>query len=129
MRVSLAVRTVALLAAAVGAGVGCGGSTEPNTRESWVADLVTAGRVLSMTFPTASASFTGTGSLSTLLVPGSEALTLSGARRADTLDIVFNRTTGGQFRFIGRYVGGGIGISGTLNGSEFTNTSASFRKQ
>jgi len=107
----------------------CGGPSEPIRAERWTADLVATRQVLSMTFQQSSSSVSGTGTLTALLVPGAaDALTLAGTRRADTLDITFSRAGGDHFRFLGWYVAKGAGITGSLDGGEFTRTSVSFRR-
>jgi hypothetical protein len=110
--------------------IGCGGSTEPPRRESWVADNLTPNRyTMYLAFASDAPTFTGTGSLQALLVPGgAEALTLTGSRRADTLDLLITRAGGGQLRFLGWYVAQGAGLGGHLDGGEFAHVGAVFRR-
>ncbi len=108
----------------------CQNSTRPTEAQSWSADITATRQVLFMTLTIKASSVSGTGTLSSLLSPGTaDALTLVGTRHADTLDITFSRTSGDRFRLIGHYVGSGVGLTGSLTGGEFSNTSISFRSR
>ena len=129
VRIRFASRLAWLLGAGMSTSLGCGRSTDVTLRESWVADNLTSSRYTLYLAFVSSATFTGTGSLQAILVPGSaDALSLAGTRRADTLDILITRASGGQVRFIGWYVAKGNGLSGHLDGGEFTHTGAVFRR-
>jgi hypothetical protein len=107
----------------------CGSPQAPSGVESWTADLAASNRTLSMTF-TSLPSFSGSGRMVPLNLPVTfEELTLTGSRLVDSLTITFQRLSGSQFQFAGRYVANGSAISGTLNGDEFVNLGVSFRRR
>ena len=108
----------------------CQNTMQTTDAQSWSADIVATRQVLFMTLTFKASSVSGTGNLSSLLSPGTvDALTLVGTRNADTLDIAFSRVSGDRFRLIGHYVGSGVGLTGSLSGGQFSNTSVSFRSQ
>ena len=105
----------------------CDDSTDPNGIERWVADLTTTRQVLFMTLERSGSEVTGTASLASLTNPGSEPLTLTGTRLADSLRITYRRQGGDPFTFSGRYVGPGLG--GVLHGAEFVQLAVAFRSR
>lgn len=122
--------TALVLLALAGLASACEGALSPNPHEAWAADLRGTGQVLFIEFTPRGDQLEGTGHLAEVLGIGDgEALVLTGHRRADTLDLLFARPLGGTYRFIGWYVQRGLGISGTLNGGAFAETTIVFRRQ
>jgi hypothetical protein len=103
------------------------GSTVPHSGERWVADLATSRQVLFMDLTRRGSDVTGTGTLGDLTNPGSEPLTLTGMRTADSLTITFRRQTAELFPFNGRYAG--VGIMGVLDGAVFVQLAVAFRRR
>jgi hypothetical protein len=100
------------------------------TSESWGGDIGSTGVMMMMTIAHRGTSVSGSGGFTALLVPGSaQSYTISGARRADTLDLLFKRT-GEEVRFVGHYNGPSrVGLSGTISGGDYSGTTIFLRKQ
>jgi hypothetical protein len=97
--------------------------------EAWAADLVASRQVLFLNLLRSGSTVSGSATLSGLLEPGvSDRLSVTGANRGDSLDIIMSKTGGGQYRLMAIYGGNRARLSGTLNGGEFTNLAVSFRK-
>lgn len=119
----------ALVVALVASAISCEPTTGPNPYEAWSADLTGSAQVLFMGFARRGEAVTGNAELSDLLAAGpGERMSLSGTRRGDSLDIAFRRPFGGSYRFVGRYVAGGAGLTGTLDGGAFVQVAVNFRR-
>jgi hypothetical protein len=90
-----------------------------------VADLASSRQVLFMQLTRDGTTIRGSGTLASLTNPGSETLTLSGVRNADSLRITYGRASAEPFRFAGRYAG--PGLEGVLDGGEFVQVRVAFR--
>ena len=115
---------------------------EEVTSESWVGDVGTTNMMMMMTIAHRGTSVSGSGGFTALLVPGGVmSYTISGARRADTVDVVLKRA-GEQVRFVGRYSystgpltglcaknRGDCMLTGTLLGGDYSGTTVVLRKQ
>jgi len=103
---------------------------EEVTSESWVGDVGTTNMMMMMTIAHRGTTVSGSGGFTALLVPGSaQSYTISGMRRADTLDILLKRS-GEQVHFVGRYSGASRqGLTGTLAGGDYYGTTVVLRRQ
>ena len=100
------------------------------TSESWGGEVGSTGVVMTMTIAHRGMNLSGSGGFTALLVPGSaQAYTISGTRRADTLDLLFKRT-GEEVRFVGHYNGPSrVVLSGVIAGGDYSGTTIYLRKQ
>jgi hypothetical protein len=99
-----------------------------NTREIWAADLPNE-ILLIMTLHFQDGEVTGTGLLAPLGMTGGDALTITGTRRADTLDLHYQRGQGDPMRFQGWYIRNKAALDGILDGGEFVQRPVSFRRR
>jgi len=111
----------------------CTGTTEIEevTSERWVGDVGTTNMMMLMTIAHRGTSVSGSGGFTAVLVPGStQSYTITGMRRADTLDLLLKRT-GEQVHFVGRYsdTTSRQGLSGTLAGGDYYGTTVVLRRQ
>lgn len=98
--------------------------------ESWVGDVGTTNMMMMMTIAHRGTSVSGSGGFTALLVPGSvQAYTISGMRRADTLDLLFQRS-GEQVHFVGLYSSASRrALTGTISGGDYYGITVSLRRQ
>lgn len=97
---------------------------------SWAGELTSMNSMLIMTVAERGTTLSGSGGFSTLLVAGStDSFTLSGTRRADTLDLLLKRHAGDPVHFVGWYLYGRVVLVGNLTGGEFYGTPVSLVKQ
>lgn len=109
----------------------CAPTTEVEevTSERWVGDVGTTNMMLVMTIAHRGTTPSDSGGFTALLVPGSAMpYTISGNRRADTLDLLLKRP-GEQVHFAGWYLAGRNGLIGTLSGGDSSGTTLTLRRQ
>ena len=103
---------------------------EEVTSESWVGDVGTTNMMMMMTIAHRGTTVSGSGGFTALLVPGStQSYTISGMRRADTLDLLLKRP-GEEVHVVGRYSDTSRrGLTGTLAGGDYYGTTVVLRRQ
>ena len=103
---------------------------EEVTSESWAGDVGTTNMMMMMTIAHRGTTVSGSGGFTALLVPGSkQSYTISGMRRADTLDLLLKRP-GEEVHFVGRYSDSSRrGLTGTLAGGDYYGATVVLRRQ
>ncbi|MBL8997919.1 MAG: hypothetical protein KJZ74_06290 [Gemmatimonadales bacterium] len=118
-----------LVAGLLGVLLSCEPATRADPFEAWGADIASSGQVLFMGFTRRGEQISGNAELADLLGPRpGELMRVTGTRRGDSLDLTFQRPFGGSYRFVGRYVAGEAGLSGTLDGGAFAQVAISFSR-
>lgn len=112
-------------------GAACSSTTEVEkvTSESWRGDVGQTNMIMMMTLAHRGTNVSGSGGFTALLVPGSvQSYTITGTRRADTLDLVM-KGNGEQIRFVGWYDGNlRTGLTGTIAGGDYSGTTVVLRR-
>ena len=99
------------------------------TSSSWAGEVGSSGTMMLMTVAERGTALSGSGGFSALLVPGSvQSFTLTGTRRADTLDIILKRS-GETVHFVGSIPACKCVLVGQITGGDYSGASVSLRKQ